>query len=151
MHGSPRFPGALTLFAAVVAGLGAAGCAGKRGPEENQAAAHLRKIALAYDEVIYLKRRPPRGPEDLRPVLQEICKPDDPDVLLRSPNDGEPYEIVWGINLGRQTDGSVLLAYEKKGADGRRYAINVARVVTHLTDAEIGKASPPKGKGPGGG
>src|SRR5262245_35098046 len=59
MNGSTRLSGALILAAGVFAGLGPAGCAGKRGPEENQAAAHLRKIALAYDEVIYRKRRPP--------------------------------------------------------------------------------------------
>lgn len=150
MHSSPRLLGALLLFVAVVASMGLAGCGGKREPEENQAATHLRKIAQAYNEVNYRHGRSPRSVDELKPILKQISERDDPDIFLRSPNDGEPYEIVWGINLERITDGSLLVAYEKKGVDGKRYAISADRVVKHLTDEEIEKASTLKGKKPAG-
>jgi len=130
--------------------MGLTGCAGKAKPEENQAAAHLRKIVQAYNEVNYRHGRSPRSADELKPILKQMSERDDPEIFLRSPNDGEPYEIVWGINLERVTDGSILVAYEKKGVDGKRYAINVARIVKQLTDAEIQKASPPRGKKPAG-
>lgn len=148
---SQRLAAFAILFTCTVAWGGLPGCGGKREPEENQAATHLRKITAAYHEFNYRHGRSPQSADQLKPILKEMNEQDDPDVLLRSPNDGEPYEIVWGINLERVTDGSLLVAYEKKGVDGKRYAINAARIVKQVTDAEMGKASPPRGKRSAGG
>ncbi|HXG12601.1 MAG TPA: hypothetical protein VNK04_22785 [Gemmataceae bacterium] len=144
-----RISGARILLVGLIAGVGLVGC-GKKPPEENQAAIHLRMIANAYNEVNYRHKRSPRSVEELKPILQEMGV-EDPDAYLRSPNDGEPYEIVWGINLERVSDGGILVAYEKKGVNGKRYAINAARIVKQLTDAEIEQASPSRGKKPAGG
>src|SRR5581483_4513209 len=128
-----------------------AGC-GKREPEENQAAAHLRTIARAYDLANYKRHRPPRNMEEMKASLQEMMgEGQDVEAVLRSPNDGEPDEVVWGINLERETNGGLLLAYERKGVDGKRYAINVSRVVKQLSDEEINNGSAPRGRRPTGG
>src|SRR5262249_425176 len=66
-----------------------------------------------------------RGPKDaaeLRPFLQAFGDPDD---LLTSPNDNQPFVIIWGQNpaTGRPTEYQgmfPILAYEQQGAGGRR-------------------------------
>jgi len=146
MRGSPRFAGVLMLFVGVVAGLGLPGCAGKRESQENPAAAHLRRIAGAYDMVLYHKRRPPRSVEDLKPFLKED-EQGDPDVFLRSPNDGQPYEIVWGVNLDNEENLSAILAHEKNGVEGKRYVITIARIVKEMTEEDFKRATFPKVKG----
>jgi hypothetical protein len=140
---SSRNPGVLVLFAGIVVSLTVVGCSSKKEYEENQAATHLRKIMQAYDEACY-KGRPPKNMDEFRPYIQQVTQAEDLDAYLRSPNDGEPYEIVWGIDLERVSSGGLLLAYEKKGVDGKRYAINAARVVKQLSDEEINSLSPLK-------
>lgn len=149
MYGPPRLSTVLVLLVGVLTGV-LAGCAGKHPPEENQAAVHLRKIAQAYDLVLYKNRRPPRNAEELKPFLQQLGPHDAPEDLLRSPNDGQPYEIVWGVNPDREANLSALLAHEKNGVDGKRYAITVGRIVKTLTEAEFKDTSYPGGKQPAG-
>jgi hypothetical protein len=117
------------------------GCAEKsRGPEENKAANHLRKIAQAFDLAQY-KGSAPKNAEEIKPLLKQLSKDEEPDAMLRSPNDGEPYEVAWGARLDRQTDLKAILAYEKKGVDGKRYVITVARIVLQMNDADFEAAT----------
>jgi hypothetical protein len=117
-------------------------------PAESGAAAHLRQIANAYDSVVMRGGRPPRSMEDLRPVLQAMVPGKDPDEYFRSPNDGEPYVIVWGIRLDRIDDADGVLAHEKKGRDGKRFVITLSRFTKELSDAEFSQIHYPRPSGP---
>lgn len=143
-----NFLGDVALFCILLsAGAALPGCAEKkRGPEENKAADHLRKIAQAFDIAQYKTGRPPKDADELKPVLKELSKDENPDDLLRSPNDQEAYQIAWGVNLDRQTDTDLIFAHEKKGVEGKRYVITVARIVMQKTDAEFEAAKFAKSK-----
>lgn len=122
------------------------GCSDKpKGPPENKAADHLRKIAQSFDLALY-KGGAPKNAEEIKPFLKLLSKDEEPDDLLSSPNDNEPYVIMWGVNLERQTDTAAILAHEKKGADGKRYVINVARIVSQMSDADFAAANFAKGR-----
>jgi hypothetical protein len=116
-------------------------------PPENPAADHLRKLGIAYDVALYKGRMPRKG-EDLKPYLKQIAPNEDPEVFLRSPNDGQPYEVAWGVRLDRVMDIGAVFAHEKKGVDGKRYVMTVARIVKTMTDAEFSHATYPGGKKP---
>jgi hypothetical protein len=146
MHTWSRRLGVLLLCAGALTGAGLPGCTGPPQPQENQAAAHLRTIIQAYDLALYHKGRPPRDAEELKPFLKQLREHEDPDVLLRSPNDGQPYEIVWGVNLNQDVDPGAVLAYEKQGAEGKRYVITVGRIVKEMTEAEFSGASLARGR-----
>jgi hypothetical protein len=87
------------------------------GSEEN-----LKSIALAYMDAQESLHHPPKDAEELKPFLKKFG---DPDKILTSPNDGEPYVVVWGADLstGRPTSYKgmfPIFVYEKKGAGGQR-------------------------------
>lgn len=125
-----------------------AGCGGTGRPEENPTADHLRKIGQAFDLAIDKNRRPPRNTEELRPFLKPLTQQDDPDAFLRSPNDGLPYMIVFGVHIDKEDDSAALFAHEQKGAGGKRYVITVARIVKEMTDADFSRATYAGGKKP---
>jgi hypothetical protein len=128
--------------------LGMPGCKGEPArPQENKAAGHLRTIAQAFDLAID-KRRVPQNVEELKPFLQQLSGGEDVEVLLRSPNDGQPYEIMWGVNLEREEAIDAIFAHEKLGVAGRRYVITVSRIVKQIGDDEFSKASFARGKKP---
>jgi hypothetical protein len=142
-----RVAGIPTVWLALIALTAMSGCAGKsKQPEENKAADHLRKIGQAFDLAIHTGRVP-HNAEELKSFLKELY-PEDPDELLRSPNDGQPYEIMWGVNFDDQPDINAIFAHEKNGVAGKRYVITVARIVMHMTDDDFDKASFAEGKKP---
>jgi hypothetical protein len=82
----------------------------------------LTFVALAYGEAHSRLGRGPKNAEELKPFLKEFGEPDE---LLVSPNDGQPYVVVWGANptRGGPTEYKQMfpiLAYENKGTRGRR-------------------------------
>ena len=132
------------LLILVVLILLAPGCGRAPQTKENPAADRLRRILLAFDAVAYEKKRGPRDAEEIKPFLKGPSGKDDPNEALRSPNDGEPFVILWGINLETIADINTVVAYEKKGAGGKRYGITAARIVKPIGDAEAtdGKTAP---------
>jgi hypothetical protein len=86
----------------------------------------LTSVALAYHEAHNKLGRGPKDAEELKPFLKEFG---DPEELLTSPNDGQPYVVVWGVNpVGGPTayEGMwQILAYEQKGAGGKRAVTDV--------------------------
>ena len=97
---------------------------------------NLSQIGSAYSDFIAKKGKPPAGEKDLRPFLQERG---DPDALLRSPEDGQPYVILWGVDyraLPIKRMPPPIIAYQKDGKDGRRFALTVMGVAP-FTDAEF--------------
>jgi len=86
----------------------------------------LTKIAMAYSDAHGQLGHGPKDVEELKPFLKTFGNPDE---LLVSPNDGQPYVIIWGKNpAGGPTDYKGLfpiLAYESKGAGGYRAVTDV--------------------------
>jgi hypothetical protein len=91
-----------------------------------QAENALSKIAAAYTDAHDQLGRAPKDPEELKPFLKQFGNPDE---LLVSPNDGEPYVIIWGANpQGGPTEYKgmfPILAHERKGAGGKRAVTDI--------------------------
>jgi hypothetical protein len=155
----PSFPRAF-VFANVgpvvrcVAGLwlslAVAGCSGAGGPGNvDVARQNLQKIGTAYARATTTLNRPPKDVNDLVASLKE--QGDTPEIL-RSPNDGEDYVILWGYDFRHPTPtpggAQVVLAYEKSGKGGRRYVLQLPSQVTVMTSDELQKAPFPPGHRP---
>lgn len=97
----------------------------------------LHKIGLAIDAATANLGRPPSNLDELRPFLEEQG---DPDRLVVSPIDGQPYVLLWGIDV-RSAGTDTVLAYERFGAGGRRFVLTASTVLP-MTDAEFAKAVP---------
>ena len=82
----------------------------------------LTTLVMAYMEANSRLNHPPKNSDELRPFIKEFG---DPDTLLVSPNDGEPFVIVWGVDTGGGGPSPYpglwsVLAYEKKGKGNTR-------------------------------
>jgi hypothetical protein len=88
--------------------------------------------------------RPPRGLDDLKAVAKEYG---DLDRLLKSPNDGQPYAIAWGVDLGNAPNATMVVAHEKLGTGGVRYVMTPTGIMK-LTDQEFARAIFPPGYRP---
>ncbi len=140
-----RFLPGLILLGLACLVIPVSGCSEKPKVQENKAADHLRKIGQAFDMAQY-KGGTPKNADDIKPFLKQLSPQEEPDEMLRSPNDGEPYEIMWGVNLEKQTDIGAIFAHEKKGSNGKRYVITVARLVLQMSDAEFAGATFARGR-----
>jgi hypothetical protein len=93
----------------------------------------LAHVAMAYSEAQDRLRRPPKNAEELKPYVKEYGNPEE---LLISPNDRQPYVIVWGADISRggPTDYKgmwAILAYEQKGTGRKRVIVDTrARPLT---------------------
>ena len=116
----------------------AAGCSRAPGTtpavEEN-----LRHIASAYDKTTKKSGRLPRSAEELKPALQLFG---DPDAILVSPNDGQPFVIHWDVVIFQPAPNGFrpILAHEAAGVDGKKYVIDNMMVVRQMTEAELDQA-----------
>ncbi len=98
---------------------------------------NLSKIERAFDSAREKLGRPPANLEQLKPFLKEFG---DADQILRSPRDGEPYVIIYGIDIRRPFEmPPPIWAHEKNGVDGKRYVLTVMGPVS-MTDEEFSKA-----------
>src|SRR5262245_40722204 len=102
---------ALTLVWAIT-WLAAAGCSSRSPQTEEPAVVNLRTIVQAYDVAEYRLRRPPRNEDELKRFFGEVSAAATANEVLRSPRDGQPYVIRYGLRL--DPDGrNVVLAHEK--------------------------------------
>jgi hypothetical protein len=88
---------------------------------------NLTNIVVAYTDALEELHRPPKNAEELKPFLKKYG---DPDQLLTSPNDHEPYVVIWGVNptRGGPTEYQQMwpvLAYERKGSGGKRAIVDI--------------------------
>jgi hypothetical protein len=88
---------------------------------------NLTNIVLAYRDAQPQLNHWPKNAEELKPFLKTFG---DPDQLLISPNDHEPYVVVWGADTSRggPTDYQGMwgiIAYERTGAGGRRAVVDI--------------------------
>jgi hypothetical protein len=124
----------------LLACLALAGCS--RGPAAVKAEdmAHLGRIQQAYDEATDKLGRPPANAEELKPFLRPRG---DPEALLRSPRDGQPYVIQWGVNYRRLRTTAMpppILVHEQTGVDGKRHVLTTLGV-RPMTDEEFARAT----------
>ena len=113
-----------------------AGCSSSPAVKPDEAR-NLHKIQTAYDAVARQLGRPPANLGELRPQLEPLG---DPEQILRSPRDGLPYVILWGVDPSQaRTMPPPIVAYEKVGANGKHYALTVMGVVP-MSDQELANA-----------
>jgi hypothetical protein len=131
----------------VCAVLVAAGCGKSRTTElESPTAEKLRTLHDVYQRANIRLGRPPASMADLLPEFKEQGK--NPAEVLRSPNDGADFEIVWGVELRRlkaRGDDVPVIAFEKHGKDGKRHVLRARERVDELTDGELRSAKFPDG------
>jgi hypothetical protein len=154
-HGRARGPhrGPRSLwrcFPILLAALSLAGCFSRKvvnrptTPTEDR----LYKIGKAYQRASSRLNRAPVDFEELQPDLE----PGDSEDLLRSPNDGEPFVILWGVDYRtlppNPKSPHTVAAYEQRGTNGKRYVLRFPLEVAHLSNEELGKAVFPPGHSP---
>jgi hypothetical protein len=101
---------------------------------------NLDKIQAAYLAALTRNGKAPADAKDAWPFLKEQG---DPEKLLTSPVDGEPYVIFWGIDWRKTPIASMpppIIAHERVGKDGKRYVLTVMGVQS-MTDEQFGKAT----------
>jgi hypothetical protein len=141
------------FLALAVAGLlvclGGLGCGGSGEPPPAVAAGgesylHLRTIKSAYMNATRALDRPPQNLEELMPFLKKLA---DPSIILRSPDDGEEYKILYGVdvfNAQREDRRWPVLAFEQRGKDGMRWVLEV-KEARRQSDEDFKKALFPPG------
>jgi hypothetical protein len=135
-------------FAVGLALLGLMGCARNADRPYAAAEGRLLKIGNAYLNAANKLGRAPMGLDDIKPYLEG----DVTEEYLRSPGDGEPFVIMWGIDYHALPPGRgdpfTVAAYEKKGVNGKRYVLRFPRSVELMTDEQLRKAVFPAGHAP---
>ncbi len=134
-----------TVLAFALAAL-ASGCSSKTADKSaGEVGGNLTTIAKAYFRAMETNRRPPSGPEDLKPFLPRDAAQDS---LFRSARDGQPFVIVWGTDpRGGMDLKPLVIGYEKVGKDGDRMVFTAMGVMT-MTDKSFAEANFPKGHKP---
>ena len=110
-------------------------------------AANLLKIGSAYNRFCAQNKRPPVAAKD----IQGLLPPAEAEAILRSPRDGEPVVVCWGVDVTKGAPWATstpVLAYEKKGADGARYVLTTMGNVELMPEQDFRSASFPPGHKP---
>lgn len=132
-------------FLSTILVAGVAGCKGSSTTPkgEDPGATNLRMIGQAYGFHIDNRGGPPKNADELKSAIPEIANVD-PEKMMISARDGEPFVIYYGTKF--DSDGrNVVLAHEKTGKDGERYVLTQARMVVVYSDADFKNATFPPG------
>jgi hypothetical protein len=105
--------------------------------------ANLRSVRNAYFDARQALDRPPNSKEELVPYLKKFG---DPAELLRSPDDGEDFVIVFGTDP--MAPESYVWAYERSGRGGSRWMIR-DRHIQRMANETLAKLPFPPGHKPG--
>ncbi len=135
------------LLLALAFAAGVAGCGPRVVEKEggDQGGENLLTLSRMYMRAQEKNNRPPRSADDLKPVAAEFG---DLERALVSPNDHQPYVIVWNVDLRNAANPYLVVAYEKTGVNGFRYVLT-ATGVNKLSQEEFIKAAFPPGHRPG--
>jgi hypothetical protein len=136
-----RCAAALAVTAVLLAGL--PGCGGSSGPVVTplpKAEQDLCLIAQAYVGQFEETGKAPESFDDLRPFLSARGR--NPDEMRVSPNDGQPYVVVWGADPTRGGGGNPkglyrVVAHEQTGTGGMRAVADTRGLSATLTDEEF--------------
>jgi hypothetical protein len=123
----------LLLLTALVAGCSR----DQRSPPSAQA--QLGQIGVAYNSIFVKNGRAPQSVEELKAALKRFG---DPETIIVSPNDGQPFTICWGVPCTQLGSKGVplILAYEAVGVEGKKYVLNNMLAVQQMTEADLGQA-----------
>jgi hypothetical protein len=101
----------IPIFGGLVLGMVMVGCSKQGGTagKTDEVRTNLRQIYRAYQMAESELRHPPKDEAELKPFLDKAGGSAD---SLRSPGDGEPFVIIWGVELSATGDPS--------GAGGRK-------------------------------
>ena len=105
----------------------------------------LRGIIRFYVTAAGELGRPPKNMDELKSVLAPLTN--EPDKYLRSTRDGEEFVVVWGLDLYQQSPDTIV-AYERKGVDGKRLVLDVNAMVREVTPEQFARLKFPKGHKP---
>src|SRR5688572_15367282 len=120
------------------------GCGGSSDPVVTpipKAEQDLCSIAQAYVAAFEEKNKAPESFDDLRPILSSFGNPDDMRV---SPNDGQPYVVLWGCDPTKGGGGPVkgmwnIVAHEQVGVGGKRAVADMRGLATTVTEEEFAR------------
>ena len=132
----------LVMATAMAATVGCSGCVGSPEPVRTplpKAVQDLGTIAQMYCEAFEQTGKAPESYDELRQYLTSFGNPDD---MRDSPNDGQPYVVMWGADPTR--GGAVnpkglwhIVAHEKVGKDGVRAVADMRGLGAMVTDEEF--------------
>ena len=129
--------------------LGLVGCGSDTIPDN--AETRMYAIAEAYCNLQDMPGgKPPATLDELRTMLTEFHQAGmgrDPEQMLRSPRDGQPFVIILGQHVSLQ-GGDDIWIYEKEGAEGFRYVMNLNRAVKQVPNEDFAQATFVKGHKP---
>ena len=134
----------IALCAATISSAGCQSVQKKPVPEARQ---NLRNISLAYLKFTNDTQGPPANKDALLPYLKEFGEPE---KILVSATDGEPFVIHWNVDYRAypmQPDKAPVLAYEKTGKKGVRYVLRVKDIV-QMNETQLREAPFPSGYNP---
>lgn len=130
---------ARTLVGIGIVFFGLIGCSKDTPRTSDATSQNLQKIWQAYMLYTDWKRKTPRNDEELKSYFPEIGEQGDPDAILRSPRDGEAFEILYGPRVDSDAR-SVVFAHEQTGVEGRRYVLMLSGDVKEISEEEFKKA-----------
>lgn len=106
----------------------------------------LRGLCRALSLSDFFIGHEPRNREELLTTVRGmIIQPEieDRDSILISPRDSEPYVVIYGSKLidgNKDNARSTVIAYEQKGAEGKRYVLMAGQNIEVLSDQEFANA-----------
>jgi hypothetical protein len=121
--------------------LSAVGCGGGTVANKPPDESYLRGIVRVYATAARNLGRPPKDIEEIKAIYAPVDP--DPSKYVRSPRDGEEFVVVWGLNLDAATADTVV-AYERKGGDGKRMVVTADSTVKEVTNDELKQMKFPK-------
>ncbi|MCC6127109.1 MAG: hypothetical protein IT426_19280 [Pirellulales bacterium] len=143
----PRILFLPTILSAVL--LSFSGCGGEpeipKIPDEEQ---NILFLLRAYCKFNGEHQRTPKSLDEMKPLLKEFG---DPEKIILSPRDGQPYILVGGLDISQAPSGGALpvVAYERNGVNGNRQVIDLRGSIRLLTPEEFKKLKfPPAHKPP---
>jgi hypothetical protein len=107
---------------------------------------NFKLIQQAYLAASQALGHPPQNASELMPYLHGKMEADKATLLL-SPDDGEEYKILWGVDAlqPRMEDGKFpIIAYEQRGKEGTRYVMDGGHI-RRMTDEQLKNAPWPPG------
>jgi hypothetical protein len=108
----------------------------------------LLALGNAYRNAVQRLGHPPKDFQELQPSLEGNAS----EEFLRSPTDGDPFVVMWGVDYDKLPPGRptpfFVAAYEKKGAGGARYVLHFPLGVRVMSDEQLKKAPFPPGYAP---
>jgi hypothetical protein len=133
---------ALSLFAACMGGCSRQAEVTSTVPPAVQ---HLGAVRDGFFEARRALDRPPRSKDE---IVKYVEKFGDPAQMFRSPDDGEDFVVIYGIDPLAMDAMNCIWAYERHGNGSGRYVLR-GRHVRRITDDEFRKQTFPPGHKPG--